>query len=65
MKALVLERYNAFVFKDVEMPQVGEKDVLIKIKACSVCGSDVQRDGRQHGTAYPAGHYGPRSRGRY
>ncbi|MHB1314392.1 MAG: zinc-dependent alcohol dehydrogenase [Christensenellales bacterium] len=41
MKALVLEKYNEFVYKDADMPLVGERDVLIRIKACSVCGSDV------------------------
>lgn len=41
MKGLVLERYNEFTWKDVEMPPLGEEDVLIRVKACAVCGSDV------------------------
>lgn len=41
MKALVLEEYNKFVWKDVETPSYGEEDVLIRVKACAVCGSDV------------------------
>ncbi len=41
MKALVLEEYNKFVWKDVETPFYGEEDVLIRVKACAVCGSDV------------------------
>lgn len=41
MKALVLEAYNEFVFKDVPEPSLGAGDVLIRVKACAVCGSDV------------------------
>lgn len=41
MKALVLEKYNEFVYKDVPVPEIGSEDVLIKVKACSICGSDV------------------------
>ena len=41
MKALVLEAYNRFVWKNVPSPQPGENDVLIKVEACAVCGSDA------------------------
>ena len=41
MKGLVLEKYNEFVWKDVEIPSSGEENVLIRVKACAVCGSDV------------------------
>jgi L-iditol 2-dehydrogenase len=41
MKALVLEEYNKLVYKDVVDPQAGEGEVLIKVKACGICGSDV------------------------
>ena len=41
MKALVLEEYNRFVYKDVAVPVYNDEEVLIRIKACAVCGSDV------------------------
>ena len=41
MKALVLKEYNKFSYEDVPMPQVGPEDVLIRVKACGICGSDV------------------------
>ena len=41
MKALVLEEYNKLVFKDVPDPDILPGEVLIKIKACGICGSDV------------------------
>ena len=41
MKALVLEEYNKFVYKDVPDPEISDDDVLIAVKACGICGSDV------------------------
>jgi L-iditol 2-dehydrogenase len=41
MKALILEAYGKFVFRDVEVPRAGPGEVLVKVKACAVCGSDV------------------------
>ena len=41
MKALVLEEYNNLVFKNVSDPVLGSEDVLIEVKACGICGSDV------------------------
>lgn len=41
MKALLLEEYNKLVYIDVPDPEVGEREVLIRVVACSICGSDV------------------------
>src|SRR5690554_2586946 len=41
MKALMLKEYNQFVVEDLPVPEIGSEDVLIKVKACSICGSDV------------------------
>jgi L-iditol 2-dehydrogenase len=41
MKALVLQEYNHFVYQDVPEPEVDPQDVLIQVKACGICGSDV------------------------
>ena len=41
MKALVLEEYNKLVYRDVDEPQPASGEVLIKVKACGICGSDV------------------------
>jgi hypothetical protein len=41
MKALVLEEYNKLVFKDVPDPEILSNEVLVKVKACGICGSDV------------------------
>jgi 2-desacetyl-2-hydroxyethyl bacteriochlorophyllide A dehydrogenase len=41
MKALVLEEYNKLVYKDVADPEIKSNEVLVRIKACGICGSDV------------------------
>ena len=41
MKALVLEEYRKMVYKDVPEPVAGDNDVLVKVRACGICGSDI------------------------
>ena len=41
MKALVLKDYKRFALEDVPEPQLAEDGVLIAVKACGICGSDV------------------------
>jgi L-iditol 2-dehydrogenase len=40
MKALVLTQYDHLDYIDVSEPEVGPKDVLIRVRACGICGSD-------------------------
>ena len=41
MKALVLEEYKKFQYKAYPTPVPGRNEVLVRVKACAVCGSDV------------------------
>ena len=42
MKALVLEEYNQLKFTDnFPVPEIEGDEVLIRVKACGICGSDV------------------------
>jgi L-iditol 2-dehydrogenase len=41
MKALVMHEYKKLSYEDVEKPVPGPGEVLVRLKACSVCGSDV------------------------
>lgn len=43
MKAAVLHAVNDLRYEDVPMPVVGEGEVLLKIGAAGVCGSDIPR----------------------
>jgi L-iditol 2-dehydrogenase/galactitol-1-phosphate 5-dehydrogenase len=54
MKALVLEEQGVLVYKDVDMPQpVGTEDVLLRVAAVGVCGSDIPRAFRGKAYLYP------------
>src|SRR5438128_12180662 len=41
MKALVLKEYKRFAFEETPKPEPGAGEVLIAVKACGICGSDV------------------------
>lgn len=41
MKALVLEQYNRLVLKDAPRPAPGAGEVVVRVRACGICGSDV------------------------
>jgi L-iditol 2-dehydrogenase len=41
MKALVLKEYKKLVYEDVPAPKAGPGEVLVAVKACGICGSDV------------------------
>lgn len=42
MKALVLKEYKDLRYEEVPEPKYGAKDLLVRVKACAICGSDVQ-----------------------
>ena len=41
MKALELVEYEKFEYKEIPVPEIGADDVLIRVAACGICGSDV------------------------
>lgn len=41
MKALVLEEYNQLVLQEIPPPQPAPAELLIRVAACGICGSDV------------------------
>ena len=41
MKALVLSEYKRLDLVDMAKPKPGEDDLLIRVQACGICGSDV------------------------
>jgi L-iditol 2-dehydrogenase len=41
MKALLLSKYRLLEIAEVPMPAVGAGEVLIRVGACGICGSDV------------------------
>lgn len=41
MKALLLSQYKHLEISDVPQPTPGEEEVLVRVAACGICGSDV------------------------
>ena len=41
MKALVLEEPSVLAFRDVAAPVAGPGEVVVEVRACGICGSDV------------------------
>ena len=41
MKALLLSEYKQLAVTDFDDPEVAPNDVLIQIRACGICGSDI------------------------
>ena len=41
MKALLLSEYGRLAVTDMDVPAVGDEDVLVLVRACGICGSDI------------------------
>ena len=41
MRALVLKAYGQLEVQELPRPEVGPRDVLVRVMACGICGSDV------------------------
>lgn len=41
MNALVLEAYNQFAYREFPRPEPGPHDVLVRVRATGICGSDI------------------------
>lgn len=56
MKSAVFYEKHNLVIEDIPMPEVGPNDVLIRVKACGICGTDVHIfNGDEGAAATPAG----------
>lgn len=41
MKALTLTAYNQFEYGEAPDPEISENEVLVAVRACGICGSDI------------------------
>lgn len=53
MKALVLTEYLRFEYQEVPVPVCGPGEVIVRVRACSICGSDVHGYDGQSGRRQP------------
>jgi threonine dehydrogenase-like Zn-dependent dehydrogenase len=56
MKAAFLPGNSSVIFKDVEVPEPGHGEVLIKMKSSTICGSDIRAIYREHLGKGPEGY---------
>jgi len=42
MKAAILEDLNKIIVKEVDIPKIDDESILLKVKTCAVCGSDIR-----------------------
>ncbi|HVR75734.1 MAG TPA: alcohol dehydrogenase catalytic domain-containing protein, partial [Planctomycetota bacterium] len=41
MKALLLTEYRRLELTEMAAPEAGPDDVLVRVRACGICGSDI------------------------
>ena len=41
MKAMLLSEYNKLAITEMPMPQIADDEVLVRVRACGICGSDI------------------------
>ncbi|MGB7569167.1 MAG: zinc-binding dehydrogenase [Chitinivibrionales bacterium] len=56
MKAAYLPGNGTVVLKDVEIPELGHGQVLVKVKSSTICGSDIRAIYREHLGKGPEGY---------
>src|SRR5260221_2609657 len=55
MRAAVLESQKKIVIREVADPEIGPKDVLVRSRACGICGTDVHIWEGEFFPTYPLG----------
>lgn len=53
MKALVFTAPHTFEYQDVPRPEPAPDEVLVEVKACAICGSDVHGSSGENGRRIP------------
>ena len=53
MRALVMEQYLDFQMKDWPIPQITDTQVLIRVRAVAICGSDIGGSNGKSGRRIP------------
>lgn len=53
MKAVVFVEPNRLVIEDRPIPEIGECDALVKVRACGICGTDLHIFAGEHIVKFP------------
>ncbi len=53
MKAIVYDGPRSFAYRDVAEPSLGDDEVVIRVRACGVCGTDLHIHEGEFGPRFP------------
>lgn len=42
MRAAILDK-KKIVIQDIKLPKIGDNEILVRMKACGICGSDLEK----------------------
>ena len=56
MNALLLTEYMKLELVDFPEPEIGPEDVLVRVRTCGICGSDVHGFDGSSGRRNPQNH---------
>ena len=52
MKAAIVKSNSIIEIKNLEKPTLGPREILVKMQACGICGSDVEKVFGKYGQPY-------------
>jgi D-arabinitol dehydrogenase (NADP+) len=53
MKAIVYDAPRHFTYRDVETPKIQPDEILLRVDACGLCGTDVHVHEGEFGPRFP------------
>src|SRR5260370_12994886 len=53
MKAIVYEAARQFTYRDIETPKIQPDEILLRVDACGLCGTDLHVHEGEFGPRFP------------
>jgi D-arabinitol dehydrogenase (NADP+) len=53
MKAIVYDAPRKFEYRDIEIPKIKSNEILLRVQACGVCGTDIHVHEGDFGPRFP------------
>ncbi|HTI14876.1 MAG TPA: zinc-dependent alcohol dehydrogenase family protein [Dictyobacter sp.] len=53
MKAIVYDAPRQFSYRDVAMPEIASDEVLVRVRSCGICGTDLHLHEGEFGAKFP------------
>jgi L-iditol 2-dehydrogenase len=56
LKAVFIKKFGEIEVKDIPIPKINSKEVLVKMLVCGICGTDIEKIRGESGTPLKLGH---------